>query len=250
MALNDHDQARIREYLLDKLSDDEREKIEERLMVEDALFEELEILKGELIEEYREGELTGRDRKSFEDGFLSSPDGRQRQLFAAAIDTLERHRQPQRVGFLERVSAFFRKPQWAIPIPSVGLAAVIIAALIWISISQQPTKFVAITLTSSAVTRSTEDVPYPTIPIPADASELRVSLTLPQPATPNTRYRIVLDNRRQLTSLQPSGQDANSVSVVIPARHVRPGLYALVIYEIRADGTEQQIPGSYKFITQ
>jgi len=44
MALNDHDQARIREYLLDKLSDDEREKIEERLMVEDALFEELEIL--------------------------------------------------------------------------------------------------------------------------------------------------------------------------------------------------------------
>jgi len=81
MALNDHDQARIREYLLDKLSDDEREKIEERLMVEDALFEELEILKGELVEEYREGELTGSDRESFEDGFLSSQDGRQRQLF-------------------------------------------------------------------------------------------------------------------------------------------------------------------------
>jgi hypothetical protein len=99
MALNEHDQTRIREYLLDKLSDDEREKIEERLMVEDALFEELEILKGELVEEYREGELTGRDRESFEAGFLSSADGRQRQLFAVAIDALERHRQPQRVGF-------------------------------------------------------------------------------------------------------------------------------------------------------
>ena len=248
MALNDHDQARIREYLLDKLSDDEREKIEERLMVEDALFEELEILKGELVEEYREGELTGPDRKSFEDGFLSSQDGRQRQLFAVAIDTLERHRQPQRLGFLEKVSAFFRKPEWAIP--SVALAAVIIAALIWILIPQQPARYIAVTLSSSAATRSTDDVSYPTIPIPADASELRVSLALPQPATPNTRYRIVLDDRHELTSLKPSGQDANSVSVVIPAQQVRPGLYALVVYEIKADGTERQIPGSYKFITQ
>src|ERR1051325_10287416 len=107
MALNDHDQARIREYLLDKLSDDEREKIEERLMVEDALFEELEILKGELVEEYREGELTGSDRKSFEDGFLSSQDGRQRQLFAVAIDTLERHRRPQRPWFFLKGFSFF-----------------------------------------------------------------------------------------------------------------------------------------------
>jgi len=248
MALNEHDQTRIREYLLDKLSDDEREKIEERLMVEDALFEELEILKGELVEEYREGELTGRDRESFEAGFLSSADGRQRQLFAVAIDALERHRQPQRVGFLERVSAFFRKPEWAIP--SVALAAVIIAALIWISIRQQPARYVAVILTSSAVTRSTDDVSYPTIPLPADARELRVSLALPQPATPGTHYRIVLDNRHDQTSLQPSAQDANSVSVVIPAQQVRAGLYALVIYEIKADGTERQIPGSYKFITQ
>ena len=42
MALSDHDQVQIREYLLGKLTDDEQEKIEERLMVEDDLFEELE----------------------------------------------------------------------------------------------------------------------------------------------------------------------------------------------------------------
>jgi len=130
MALNEHDQARIRDYLLGKLSENEREMIEERLMVEDALFEELEILKGELIEEYHEGQLTGKERDSFEHGFLSSSEGRQRQVFAVAIDTLEQHRQPQPVGLLERISNFFRKPQLAVP--AVGLAAVVIVAILFV----------------------------------------------------------------------------------------------------------------------
>jgi hypothetical protein len=51
MVLNNNDQARIRDYLLGRLSDEEEEKIEERLMVEDELFEELEISKGEILEE-------------------------------------------------------------------------------------------------------------------------------------------------------------------------------------------------------
>jgi len=248
MALNDHDQARIRDYLLGKLTEDERETIEERLMVEDELFEELEILKGELIEEYHEGELTGKERKSFEHGFLSSPEGRQRQMFAVAIDTLEQHRQPQPVGLLERISNLFRKPQWAVP--AVGLAAVVIVAILFVRTPQQPPKFVAINLTSSTVTRSGGESQPPMITIPPDVSELRVSLALPQPAAPDNRYRLVLDNRHQRTSFQPSGQDANSVSVVIPARHVPPGSYVFVIYTIKPDGTEQQLPGSYYFNTQ
>jgi anti-sigma factor RsiW len=248
MALNDHDQARIRDYLLGRLSEDEREKVEERLMVEDALFEELEILKGELIEEYREGELRGKERESFEHGFLSSAEGRQRQVFAVAIDTLEQNRQPQAIGLLERISNLFRKPQWAIPI--AGLATVLIAGILFVRTPQQPTRFVAITLSSSTVTRSEGELQPVTITIPSDASELKVSLTLPQPATPDNRYRIVLDNRRERTSFQPSGQDANSVSVVIPARQVPPGSYALIIYAIKPDGTEQQIPGTYYFNTQ
>src|ERR1044072_9739723 len=100
MALNEHDQGRIGGYLLNKLSESEREEIEERLMVEDDLFQELEIAKGELIEEYREGELKGKDRQSFENGFLSSPEGRKRHVFAVAIDALERHNQPRRDGLL------------------------------------------------------------------------------------------------------------------------------------------------------
>jgi hypothetical protein len=55
MALSTHDQTKIREYLLGHLNDQEQEQIEERLIVDDDLFQELEISKGELIEEYCAG---------------------------------------------------------------------------------------------------------------------------------------------------------------------------------------------------
>ena len=248
MALSDHDQATIREYLLGRLGEAEQEKIEERLMVEDDLFEELEILKGELIEEYRDGELTRTEQESFEGGFLSSPEGRQRQAFAVAIGCLERRHRPQRVGVFEWLAAIFRQPQWALG--AVASAVVIIAAVVWLRSAQQPAKFVAFTLASSAVTRAAGDTQYPRITVPPDTTELRVLLTLPQPASPGARYRVELDSRPTRTSLEPWGQDANSVAVVIPAQQVPAGFYALVIYEIKADGTEQPIPGKYIFITQ
>jgi hypothetical protein len=248
MALSNHDQVRIREYLLGKLGEDEQEKIEERLMLEDDLFQELEIIKGELIEEYRDGELTSNERKSFENGFLSSPDGRQRYAFAVAVGCVVHHSQPQPVSWWERISPFFRMPQWATAAMAL-VVVVVIVSILWVQSRQQP-KFVAVNLTNSAVTRGARDTQHVRIVLPPDASELRISLALPQPVTPGARYRVELDNRRERTSLQPAGQDANSVSVVIPAKQVPAGFYALVVYEIQANGTEQQIPGNYFFITQ
>src|SRR5215216_7836812 len=116
MALSAQDQAKIREYLLRKLSDAEQEEIEERLMVEDKLFEELEIAKGELIEEYRDGELTPKERESFKDGFLSTLEGRKQQAFSVAVGCVaQQHRQPEPVGVFQSIAAFFRQQQWAFP---------------------------------------------------------------------------------------------------------------------------------------
>ena len=71
MALN-NDQITIREYLLGKLSEDEQQKIEERLMTENDLFQEFEISKGELVEEYLANELSGEEHEWFEGHFLSA----------------------------------------------------------------------------------------------------------------------------------------------------------------------------------
>jgi len=254
MALNDHDQASIRHYLLGNLSDDEQEKIEERLMVEDDLFQELEISKGELIEEYRAGELTQNEHRWFEQHFLASPEGRQRHAFANAIECLESldrapvHAKPapQRVTFQEKLQAFFRNPRFATA-TLAGVAVIVVLLLI----PRGPEKFVAANLTSSAVpTRGIDNDKYTRITVPADVSELRISLALPQPATPGTNYRVQLNNRHEIKNLEPSGNDKNSVLVVIPKGQVPPGYYALTLQEIKADGTEQPVPGYYFFFIE
>lgn len=249
MAQSDYDQVRIREYLLGKLTDDDQEKIEERLMVEDDLFQELEISKGELIEEYRAGELSQIEQQSFA-RFLGTPEGRLRHTFAVAIECLEpTGPQPQPLSWLERFRRLIQTPQWAVPAVA-SAALIVIVGVVGIRSLLQPTKFVAITLTNSAISRAAGDNQYPKVTVPSDANELRITLTLPEPAIQGAHYRVELDNRREITTFEPSGQNANSVSIVIPTRKVPPGLYALTIYEIKPDGTKQQIPGNYIFLRQ
>ena len=249
MAQSNYDQVRIREYLLGKLTDDDQEKIEERLMVEDDLFQELEISKGELIEEYRAGELSQNEQQSFA-RFLWTPEGRRRHTFAVAIGCLDRTSpQPQPISWLERFRWLIQKPQWAVPAVA-SAALMVIVAVVGIRSLLQPTKFVAITLTNNAISRAAGDNQYPKVTVPSDASELRITLTLPEPAIEGAHYSVELDNRREITTFEPSGQNANSVSIVIPTRKVPPGLYALTIYEIKPDGTKQQIPGNYIFLRQ
>lgn len=249
MALSEYDQAKIREYLLGKLTDAEQEKIEQRLMVEDDLFQELEISKGELIEEYRAGELSQKEKQSFA-CFLSTPEGRSRHAFAVAIERLQQTApEPQSVGWFERFRQLLQKPQWAVP-AAASAALMVVVAVVGIRSLQQPPKFVAVTLTNNAISRAAGDNQYQTVTVPPDVSELRITLTLPKPATQGAHYSVDLDNRREITSFEPSGQNENSVSIVVPTGKVPPGPYALTIYETKADGTKQQIPGTYFFLRQ
>src|SRR5215208_1140716 len=104
MALNNNDQTQIRQFLLGKLSEDDQQKIEERLMVENDLFEELEISKGELVEEYCANELTREEHHWFERHFLASPEGKERYALAVALGHLQHDPSelPRPVTFFER----------------------------------------------------------------------------------------------------------------------------------------------------
>ena|SRR6185369_3450489 len=53
-------------YLLGTLSEEERARLEERYFSDDKEFEEIEIAEEELIDRYVRGELSGTDRKEFE----------------------------------------------------------------------------------------------------------------------------------------------------------------------------------------
>src|ERR1044072_8830355 len=114
MALTTNDQTRIREYLLGKLSDDEQQKIEERLMVEEELFQEFEISKGELVEEYCANELSSDEQKWLERNFLASPEGRETYAQAIALGHLKHPAPapPRQRTFWEKINDLLKQRTW------------------------------------------------------------------------------------------------------------------------------------------
>jgi hypothetical protein len=247
MALSNNDQARIRQYLLGHLTDEEQEKIEERLMVEDDLFEELEISKSEIIEEYRAGELAKKDHEWFGTHYLGSSEGRQRLSFVAALDQLKGPTpEPQRLTSFERFKLLFVRRPWAV---AAAAAAVALAAMVTNSLIPRAPVFVAVELTNSVISRSPTENRYHPISLKPDVEVVKLSLKLPESATPGTSYRVDLDDRGEVTPLKPTAHDANSVTVEIPAKQLPPAIYALTVYAIKADGTDQRVPGGYFFQT-
>jgi AcrR family transcriptional regulator len=256
MALSNHDQAQIREYLLGKLNEAEQEKIEERLMVENELFDELEASKDELVEEYCAGELDNRERRWFEEHFLASPEGRQRHAFALAMDCLQQTRVPVQPEplvrvqpeptFLQRLRDFLRThPLWLV----TATAAVLLIATASLMLLRPgvPPHSLALTLHTTATERAPGEPQYPKVRLTPDVSELRISLQLNPYARAQTTYLAELDDRVNRRAIKPVAQDEDSVTVVIPASELHPGLYSLTLSAVEAQGETRRVPGNYIF---
>ena len=252
MALNDHDEARIRDYLLGHLSAEEQEEIEERLMIDDDLFDELEVSKDELVEEYCAGELSHSDQEWFEQHYLASNEGRRSHAAAVALSALKCESvdpptpAPQKLTWFELIWDFMNAHRWAV---AAATSTAIVILVVGISIFRPgPSTSYAFTLNSTVSNRSSGSARYLKVPLNPDIRELRITLQLPEGVTRGTDYRVELDDRGEAqTSLKPASHDANSVVVVIPAKSVAENLYALRLYAVKPDGTEELIPGEYLF---
>ena len=88
----------IRRYLLGQLTEDERQQLEERIMVDTELFNRVLLAEDEMVEEYVQGELSESERAGFETSFLSTPDGRQQVSFAKALSEYVKEASPAQQG--------------------------------------------------------------------------------------------------------------------------------------------------------
>ena len=75
----------IIQYLLRQLSQQEQERFEERYFGDHNLFEQMLIIRDELIEDYLSGQLAVEDRMHFERYFMASPQQRQRVELARQL---------------------------------------------------------------------------------------------------------------------------------------------------------------------
>jgi hypothetical protein len=71
--MTSEDDRTIRRYLLQELAEEERKRVEERMMTDDAFFEEVSFAEDELVDEYTRGSLKGIESQKFEQCFLTTP---------------------------------------------------------------------------------------------------------------------------------------------------------------------------------
>lgn len=241
--------------------------MELRLLTEAGYAEEFDIIFDELMDEYSSGKLSEDERLKFKNRFLSTPERQQKLRFSMALNrcasSSRRKVDPQpkkekspvssvKPTWAEQFRAFWNSQQWALRAFTALVVVAVIAGPVWYLSRQKtspPQTFSTITLNISAGNRADGAQAIKVkLPLAANADALKISLTLPERSTPQTRHRVELENDKGETKqLEITEQDAQSVSVVIPADQLARGRYALKLYAATADGTEQRIPGSYLF---
>lgn len=248
MVLGEHDHDITRRYLLGQLTDDEQQTIEARLLSEDDLFHELELTKDELAQEYAGGQLTEKERKWLQENFLASPEGKQRHEFAKTFDQyVKNHRapSPKKKSLVERLRELWNAHPKLLSAATTAAVLLIATGIFWMTRPTTPRSFATLIVTNTPGTRSTDAGSVPSVKLNEDA--LKLTLMLPQSASPGAAYHVELSNDDNVQTLETRAQDTQSISVEIPAAQLPRGQYVATVSKLDDNGRQQRIPGNYYF---
>ena len=130
MRQNPTDDELLRSYLLGELPGPEAERLEQRLLVEDDLFDLSEALEAELLASASRGELAPAERERVLRRLASSPEGRERLALARSLNAVADEKAASVVVPFRRSETSPRPVfRWA-ALAAAGLLAVI--GLLWI----------------------------------------------------------------------------------------------------------------------
>lgn len=92
MSLNLDDEKWIKSYLLGELSQEEAQRLEERLLRDDDFVEHMRLTEDELVEDYVRDSLSPHERERFKTYFLSTPRRRRKLMFVERLSKLASER--------------------------------------------------------------------------------------------------------------------------------------------------------------
>lgn len=253
---------RIIAYLLGELPEDESEQFEDECFAQEDWPAQVSLGEEDLIDAYLRGELTQERRQRFEQNYLVTQARQERVVIAAAllrrVDEYEGDSKvavaarPAGLTWAERLRALWNSQGLALRAAASLVAVAILAGILWFSLFRgaSPKSYAPLMLTPGAQNRA-EGIQASKVKLPLNADGLKITLVLPERLPPAVRYRVELENEDGATRpLEIVGQDARSVSVVIPASQVERGQFALNLFTTSADGTEQPINYTYFFTVE
>jgi hypothetical protein len=260
--LKDEDfEHRAVSYLLGQLSEQEAEQFEDKCFAQECWPTQIDAVEDDLIDEYLHGELSPEQHRLFEQNYLTS-EGRQTRVQTAAallrkvceadaVPDAPAVVVPNKITWADRIKTFWGS-RGQLRMAFAVAALLIVVGGLWLYLSRvRPPLVVATLKLTSSVSNRSEGAQARTTKLPPNAGALRVFLMLPNNAAPASRYRVELDTEDGETiPLDVAGQDAQSVSVVIPASKLARGQYALTLVALNGNGTEQPVYGSYTFTVE
>jgi hypothetical protein len=163
------DDELLRSYLLGELPEEEAERLEQRLLAEDDLFELSEAVEADLLAACDRGELTGEERERVLRQLAASPSGRERLALARALNTLA-GRTRQVLPFRQRAA---QRPafRWA----ALAAGVLVAAGLSWFAL--KPSKG------GESAPWIAHERPAPAGPVQALAPEGQIQATATIPST-------------------------------------------------------------------
>jgi methionine-rich copper-binding protein CopC len=273
-------------YLLEELPEEESERFETECFAQESWPAQINLVEEDLIDAYLRDELSQERRRRFEQYYLTTAARQERVVMASAflrhideqtvieeqsvaneqpavdehptIDeppaaaTTKVEPPPAKLTLAERFRLFWGGQSLALRTAMALAAIAIIGGAVWFSLlrTPRPRTFATLTLTNVESNRA-EGAPASKVKLPLGVDALRIYLTLPERLPPRARFRVEWENvDGAIKPLEIAGQDARSVSVVIPAAQLTPGQYALNLFVIKTDGTELPVSGSYFFIVE
>ena len=170
-------------------------------------------------------------------------------LERAAAERGKRDSVPVKPGIIEQFRAFWASQTLFARFASSFAAIVIVAGLALLSLpgNRPVATYAEVNLQINSSERSTGSE-IKRVRLESGTGVIRINLTLPDQTPPNKSYRVELIDEQQNSRNLPVEQQTDRMLVVtVPASDLKPGTYVIHLYEVKPDGTEQRVRGSYSF---
>ena len=128
--IKEADEETIRKYLLGELAEEQQVRLEESLMTDDDFFKLLEVIEDELIDECLGGELSSEEQQRFDTYFLSTPERREKFMFAQTLREYVSSARAEESKLAEVHRPALRRQPFSSPYLRLAAAAVIVIGLV------------------------------------------------------------------------------------------------------------------------
>lgn len=259
--------ALVREFLLGKLADEERERIESLFLTDPSTRERVLTSEQELIEDYLEDSLSEADKKRFVARYAQTYEQRRNLRITKSIQAwaVAQAGEPQTAaatvsGWSRFWTRFRVRPAFAIPV-AITIVIAIVLAIVWLNSQMERRKHLAVEQELAQLNSAASLREIPPRMVSYELRPLAVRSAAPQavinkrsdiqilevqlPWIPKERYatyeaqvrRTDDDESFSISNLQPENDGEYKIRVRLPTHILRRGSYQIQLRGIGDDGS-------------